>query len=510
MLPTTGNDCSNTRLNVAIVGGGESCRFFLGLLRQGLFASLEVSILGVCDRDPEAPGMVLAREMGIPTTCDYRELFDLDGLQTIIELTHDRELLLELVRRKPPHVGVIEHNTGRLLQRFLTVDQRLRAKEQEADRERMLTDFLIQQTNERILVLNRDFTIAEANARFLKWVRKTREEVINAPCHLVTYGFDQPCFLAQPEWSCPLQETLRTGESAHVIHDQAEYGSQDSYCDLVTYPVRSESGEIVQVIEIMHDITQELLSKWERRTRHLMEDLEKLVREDRMITLGKLVASCVHEINNPLQGLITYAYLLEDILGADSIGEQELQNVRRYASVMKRELERCGSITSGLLSFSREKPVEFKQHDLNEIIRSTLSLTQHRMQLQNIRLRQELSSATLVVKGDLNQLQQCLLNLLFNAIEAMPDGGEIAVVSALDSDGWTRVEIRDSGCGIEAGDLGHIFDPFFTTKQEGEGTGLGLSILYGMVNKHSGTVDVDSAPGRGTMFTLRFPPPDKG
>jgi signal transduction histidine kinase len=92
----------------------------------------------------------------------------------------------------------------------------------------------------------------------------------------------------------------------------------------------------------------------------------------------------------------------------------------------------------------------------------------------------------------------------------MPEGGEIAVVSGLDSDGWTRVEIRDTGCGIDAGDLGHIFDPFFTTKQEGEGTGLGLSILYGMVNKHSGTVDVDSAPGRGTVFTLRFPPPDQG
>jgi signal transduction histidine kinase len=510
MSPFAPDSRNNAQLRVAIVGGGESCRFFLERLREQPFASLEISVLGVFDLDPEAPGMVLAREMGLSTTDDYRELFELPGLQALLELTGDRQLLLELVRAKPQHIGIIEHNAGRLLQRLLTVDRRLQDKQREADRERMLADFLIQQTNERILVLNRNFTVAEANARFLKWVRKTREEVIGAPCHLVTYGFDQPCFLAQPEWSCPLRETLRTGESAHVIHDQPEFGSPDTYCDLVTYPVRNESGEIVQVIEIMHDITQELLSKWERRTRHLMEDLEKLVREDRMITLGKLVASCVHEINNPLQGLITYAYLLEDILGADSIGEQDLQNVRRYASAMKRELERCGSITSGLLSFSREKPVEFKQHDLNEIIRSTLSLTQHRMQLQNIRLRQELSSATPVVKGDLNQLQQCLLNLLFNAIEAMPEGGEIAVVSGLDSDGWTRVEIRDTGCGIDAGDLGHIFDPFFTTKQEGEGTGLGLSILYGMVNKHSGTVDVDSAPGRGTVFTLRFPPPDQG
>jgi two-component system NtrC family sensor kinase len=113
-----------------------------------------------------------------------------------------------------------------------------------------------------------------------------------------------------------------------------------------------------------------------------------------------------------------------------------------------------------------------------------------------------------MIRGDVNQLQQCLMNLIFNAIEAMPNGGELSTILSLDrAERLVQLEIKDTGCGIRAEDLDHIFDPFFTTKREGEGTGLGLSIVHGVVKTHGGDIRVKSEAGKGSAFFLHFPSP---
>jgi signal transduction histidine kinase len=133
------------------------------------------------------------------------------------------------------------------------------------------------------------------------------------------------------------------------------------------------------------------------------------------------------------------------------------------------------------------------------------------MDIQNIRYERRLSEPPLIINGDLHQLQQCFLNLIFNAIEAMPNGGLLGIVSELDvPSGRVRVEIRDTGCGIPEEHLGHIYDPFFTTKEAGRGTGLGLSIVHGIVKAHQGEIQVESRPGEGTAFVLFFPPAQEG
>jgi signal transduction histidine kinase len=150
--------------------------------------------------------------------------------------------------------------------------------------------------------------------------------------------------------------------------------------------------------------------------------------------------------------------------------------------------------------------LEYKEIDLNDILNSVISLTRHKIELQNIRLRIELSESPLRITGDTNRMQQCLLNLIFNAVEAMPEGGDLYVRSRLDPiHRCGEVTVKDSGCGIPKADLGHIYDPFFTTKPEGKGTGLGLSIVYGVVKNHRGKITVKSRVGDGTAFTLNFP-----
>jgi len=234
--------------------------------------------------------------------------------------------------------------------------------------------------------------------------------------------------------------------------------------------------------------------------------LEKLVQEDRLISLGKLAASCVHEINNPIQGLLTFCNLMQSMLSKGKPTTHELGEFTHYLNLMSRELERCGAIVSGLLSFARESTMEAREVELKEVIQAVLSLTRHKMELQDITPSLECAEEPLMIRGDVNLLQQCLLNLIFNAIEAMPGGGDLKVtLKRDDADKEAWIVIEDSGCGIPEKHIGRIFDPFFTTKEEGEGTGLGLSIVYGIVKNHDGRIEVHSREGQGTTFSLRFP-----
>jgi len=234
--------------------------------------------------------------------------------------------------------------------------------------------------------------------------------------------------------------------------------------------------------------------------------LNKLIQEDRLISLGKLVASCVHEINNPIQGLLTFSHLIKKMLVTDALADTEVAELRAFAAIMADELERCGKIISGLLSFSRETHNAFKDISLNEVISTVVNLIRHRIELQDLTFRLDLTHEPLFVHGDRNRLQQCFLNLVFNAIEAMGPGGRLEIVSTYKTvERIAEVEIRDTGHGIPQKHLDHIYDPFFTTRTMGEGTGIGLSIVYGVVKSHQGEIKVHSRVGKGTTFTIQLP-----
>ena len=494
------------RLNIAIIGGGRACRFFLEFLKKESLPDLDVHVLGVCDINPEAQGMQLARAMGIYTTQNYKDFFAIDNLDSILELTNSQELLLELIQQRPKGVGIVEHNIGRLLRLFFLTDQRMRSLEHQLLLEKMSSDILIQHSDAGILVLNTDFTVVEANEVFLKKVRKSREEVVGGFCYQVSHGLDMPCPNARPDLRCPMIETLRTARSAHVIHELSGIGFEATYGNIVTYPLIDSQGRIIRIFEIWRDISDKIESSWGQRYKKLKREFDDLLQEDRMISLGKLAASCVHEINNPIQGLLTFAHLMQSLLSEGSLGPEGVAEFREYLALMSTELERCGRIISGLLSFSRDKPSLCALMDINDIICSVAGLVQHKMQMQGVDLHIDLCPTPLLMNGDTNRIQQCMLNLLFNAMEAMPDGGRLLITSRPDQKNkQIIVEIEDSGQGIAEKNLDRIFEPFFTTKPDGQGTGLGLSIVYNVVKSHLGDIKVRSRLENGCRFTLTFP-----
>jgi len=499
------NEIAHT-INLAIVGGGRACKYFLDLLRIESFTYLKINIVGVCDLNPEAEGFVLAKKRGIYTTDNFQDLFKIKDLDSIIELTGKKDVLLEIIRLRPKSVGVIEHNIGRLMRRLFEVDQRLRSAKEQLIFEKNFSDFLIQQSTAAIVILNTDFEIVETNDPFLKVVNKSKKDVIGGYCYEISHGYNVPCSSSRPDMKCPLVETLRTGRSAHVIHEHPDSGGHFKFCNLVTYPLRDQNGEIYRIIEVWRDITEKLSYRWEKRVNELKSDFQKMIQEDRMISMGKLVASCAHEINNPIQGLLTFSDLMQDILAEGEPSSEDLEQFKEYLALMSEELERCGNIVSGLLSFSRESPVEYKRIDLNQTLLAAILLTRHKMKLRNVDLIIRLYPDLLMILGNERELQQCFLNLIFNAIEAMPGGGQLKLISKLANDGKNVcIEIHDTGYGISKENLDHIFDPFFTTKGEGEGTGMGLPIVYGVVKNHRGKITIDSTEGKGSSFILNFP-----
>lgn len=232
----------------------------------------------------------------------------------------------------------------------------------------------------------------------------------------------------------------------------------------------------------------------------------KLLHRDKLISLGRLSASVVHEINNPLAGILNYSKLMGRILRQKDLTPQYIQKFIQYLDLIESESSRISDIVSSLLTFSRKSSPVISDISVEKMINKCILLSRHRMELSQICFNCTIAPDIPMVKGDFNQLQQCIINLIFNAIDAMSKGGELTINVFHDSkEGYVEIQVIDSGHGIEKENMKKIFEPFFTTKEEGYGVGLGLSIIFGIMERHGGYVDVESQPENGSCFSLKLP-----
>ena len=243
-----------------------------------------------------------------------------------------------------------------------------------------------------------------------------------------------------------------------------------------------------------------------RRLEQQFADQARLLHQDKMISLGRLAASVVHEINNPLAGVLNYARLMLKILKKGPVTEEYQEKFAGYLNLMENETDRCSKIVSNLLAFSRKSELEFTDVPMNELVEKCLMLSGHKLKLANITTERQLQERLPRVSGDYNQLQQCVINLILNAIDAMSKGGKLIISTSYNpSDRKLTILVSDTGCGINENDLPRIFEPFFTTKSQGQGLGLGLSMVEGIVERHKGSIEVTSEIGKGTTFTIKLP-----
>jgi two-component system NtrC family sensor kinase len=280
-----------------------------------------------------------------------------------------------------------------------------------------------------------------------------------------------------------------------------------------------ELGELARSFNVMRErlmsaladlnkLTADLETQVEKRTQQLKAAHQKLLQTDRLASLGQLSASVAHEINNPLSGVLNLAMLMQRILKDDGIPPDRIPEYRKYLSQVIQETSRVGRIVSDLLAFSRRSKPQTAMADLNNIVRTTVSLVSHKLSLANVVVEENLQADLPALRCDGSQVQQVVMNLIMNAAEATSpkNGGRVRVCTRVSEDKASLVlEVQDNGEGIPEDHLSKIFDPFFTTKGEGKGVGLGLAVVYGVVNAHSGDIEVESTPGSGTTFRVILP-----
>lgn len=269
-------------------------------------------------------------------------------------------------------------------------------------------------------------------------------------------------------------------------------------------------NEMIKSLREEKEENRRWASTLQERIREKTEELQnihsKILHIEKMTSLGKLSATVAHELNNPLEAILTYAKLIARRIKRNETRTKFERELLEEIGFIARETERCGNIVKNLLLFSKKQIGEFSLFPVKHVVEKAAELVNHHFTISNVQLRTQFHDENLTMICDENQLQQALVAMFVNAVEAMPDGGTLTVeVSQSKSNGDIIITISDTGVGIAPGDIPQIFEPFFTTKQSEKRVGLGLAVVYGIVERHEGKISVQSEIGNGTTFTLTFP-----
>jgi two-component system NtrC family sensor kinase len=439
--------------------------------------------VAVADLNENAPGYLMAKERGLMVTRDYNDFFKDEKIELIIELTGSMDLYNDILRKKGRNVRAISSPTAQLFWELARVSNMQKKTKQELVETNARYQAVFNQlVQEEVLVIGFDHRILDANEKLLRNLDLTREEVIGRYCYDVTHHQDTPC--SGDQHPCPLIQTKKTKEPFRTTHVHKDREGNEIHYSIATYPLM-EDGEIIGAIEVSRDITRDI-----NRQKSLMN-------QEKLVSVGRLSAGVAHEINNPLTTILTTAMLLQEDLEKDNPLNEEL-------TVITNEALRCRKIVTSLLNFARQTEPERKLHNINNIIKESISLTRKQAAFKDIMVHHDLFEELPEFLVDKGQIEQVIINLILNAVEATEPGDEILVSTGCSKDAQVaEIYVSDNGSGISQKHLDKIFDPFFTTKEHG--TGLGLDITHGIIEQHDGMIAVESKEGKGTTFLVRIP-----
>ena len=379
---------------------------------------------------------------------------------------------VELLESLASYIGIALQNAS--------LYARLEKKIGEFEKLKEFNENIVESINVGILALDLDDRIESWNAQMEAMYALSRAEAIGQPLKDVF-----------PSEFVEALDSFRAEQGVHHLYKfrlTTRAGEQRT-ANVAIAPLLSRDFVSVGRIILVDDITERVTLE------------SQLAQADKLSSIGLLAAGVAHEINTPLAVISSYAQMLSKQLRGDTRLGPVLDKITQQSF-------RAAEIANGLLNFSRTSTTEFRDTDLNQVIRDTLSLLEHQFKTAQIEVDLDLAGGLPSINGNPGKLQQVFLNLLLNAKEAMPGGGRLRVATLVN--GHVAAIVTDSGSGIAPEHLKRIYDPFFTTKTtpkpgDRRGTGLGLSVSYGIIQEHAGKIEVQSAVGEGTTFYLEFP-----
>lgn len=281
-----------------------------------------------------------------------------------------------------------------------------------------------------------------------------------------------------------------------------EYTSSDEL-GLMAIKFNEMSIKLNSAYNEIKDWNENLNIKIEQKNKELKNIYEQIVQVEKLASLGKLSATVAHELNNPLEGILTYSRLI--IKKLQKFNEPEkFKDIIEILSLISDESFRCGRIVKDLLQFAHSGETNFVLSNLNEIADKSIMLMAHHFEINNIKIVKDYKTPSLQLECDPQRIEQAIIAILVNAVEAMNQGGEIRITISQEMSNAV-IRISDQGHGISTDIIHQIFEPFFSTKDKVKDTGLGLSVVYGIVQQHKGKVFVEETSAKGTTFKISLP-----
>jgi two-component system, NtrC family, sensor kinase len=599
-------------MNTIIIGGGKGCKSILGLTRGAFLTELKLNILAVVDINKEAPGMVYAREFGLETFTSLTEALSLEGVELIIELTGDDDLLRELYQTLKPGIKIIDHTITHVFWDLVNAQEEIKRQleameklEKTLENERHFLQSIFDSDSDLNVVLDMNKKVVRSNKQFKEFIGMTSSEIRGMDYIDILRIIDKDYDYTEAEQVFnKVRETKKPVTTIRLIHFPVE-----SHWEVTRSPILNENGEIEAILATWHKITEKVMlmrqlehqeirfksfintaldwisiKDWEgkyvivnpvtatafdskpedfigkkpeeilpekiaatvkkhdrevimtRQQREFDEIMivhgverhfrmrrfplidqnneiigtctigrditnevllqEQLVQNEKMAALGKLAAGVAHEINNPLTGILAYT---EDLMESCPDDDTRIEDMR----VIIRETLRCRDIVRNLLDFARQDKPVFQVVDPNIIVNQTLTLISRLPQFRDIDINISLYDKIPNIESDPKQIQQVLLNLLINASDAVKSKGSISIsTDYYQNKNMCAISVEDSGPGIPENLVDKIFEPFFSTKNT---NGLGLAVSWGIIERHRGSIEVDTAENGGAIFRILIP-----
>lgn len=471
------------KLNIAVIGGGTRCRQILDRFEKHAFEELDPAVVAVVDTGGEGACVTRAEELGLVVTKELSEVLRRKDIDLIINLSGDKSVSDRILQEKRSEAHLMDDGGAHLLGELIFSDELLERTREELTKTRTLYEAAINAFfHEDVMLIGRDYRILDINDTLLKKMGLTRASALGMHCYELSHDRDNPC--DGKEHPCPLIECLTTGKASRATHIHRDKEDSKRYYSISCYPI-FDNSRAQGAIEISKDITKDILLQ------------KRLVEQQKLASVGQLAAGVAHEINNPLTTILTTALLMQEEMKREDPNYPELETIAN-------ETLRCRKIVTSLLDFARQSKPAKALHDINKIVRDSMALTRKQAVFKDVTLEAVLSEQIPKIDLDKDQIQQCLINLILNGIDATDPGGKIRFTTrVVPEKPAVEITVTDTGRGIPEKALERVFEPFFTTKESG--TGLGLAITHGIIQQHGGSIEVESREGEGTTFRIHLP-----